>query len=78
MAEAPLELLRKARQNVVTTRRVLSSNLAGVVHKDVTAQWEKRFIETQAIIQALDAAIEDEIKMQGSDVSSAAAEAPGH
>ena len=77
MAETPLDLLRKARQNVVTTRRVLASNLAGVVHKDVTAQWEKRFIETQAIVQALDAAIEDEIKMQGADVSRAAAEEPG-
>jgi hypothetical protein len=64
MALTPIELLRRARQNLVTTRRSLAVSLAGVVHKDVTAQWEKRFIETQAMIQALDAAIDDEIKME--------------
>ena len=60
MSKERIETLQKAREKLVENRHTLAASLAGEYERGETDGWRKAFVDTQATIDAIDAAIADE------------------
>lgn len=60
MADDRLDVLKKAREQMAEARFAFAEKLAGPYERGETERWKEQLLETQAVIEALDAAIEDE------------------
>ena len=66
MSEEHTENLNKARAQLIEQRRALAQVLAGPYDRGKTEQARETFVEIQDMIEAIDRAIEDEERYQGS------------
>ena len=66
MSEEHNENLNKARVQLIEQRREFARVLAGPYDRGKTEQARETFVDLQATIEAIDRAIEDEERYQGS------------
>jgi hypothetical protein len=62
MSEQHTELLKKARERLVEDRRDLAKTIAAPFEREKTRDAREKFVDIQAVIEAVDRAIEDEEK----------------
>ena len=69
MSEEHTDNLKKARARLIEQRRAFVKVLVGPYERGKTDQARERFLDMQAAIEAMNRAIEDEERSQGSPVS---------
>jgi hypothetical protein len=66
MSEEHTDNLKKARARLIEQRRAFVKVLAGPYERGKTEQAREKFLEMQTVIEAMNRAIEDEERSQGS------------
>ena len=64
MAKTPIEVLRQARERMVTTRREILEKLSEPFDGRIPPRLMESFIEIQNVIAEIDKAMEDERELQ--------------
>jgi rubrerythrin len=60
MTDDRLDVLKKARAQMAEARFAFAEKLAGSYQRGETENWKEQLLKTQAVIEALDVAIENE------------------